>query len=534
MTQIQQADYTATIKHNGAGLNAALVITITGTAVTPTITITGMGSPAPDLSTNRYAFADLAIDAEATTLTYTIAGTNLLSEDLSIILGTSAPSGVFTITQPTNPNAITPTNGAISQEIIITFNPQGVEAYTATLTHQGAGLVAPLVLNISGNGLAATGPFAILKAVSPAQITPITGGGERLNFGALAIDAPARSVSYTITAGNLVGNLTIALAGDGFTITEPTDLTLTPVTGAISQQVTIEFEPEAVQPYTATITHSGGNLTENIVLNLAGAGVAAGKTPTLTLQAGTPLANITELNFGRLSTSATPTTQIYTLTGANLTNPITLSLAGTGIAAFEITSPNNTTLTPGDDGSLSQEVTITFNPSLAQSYTAKLTHQGDDIIEQTIELSGDGIIPAITLQAGFPLAPITTLDFENLDINATPSMLTYTITGTDLNTDDLTVTLGGTNANLFTITASAGTVSSNILTITPANGAIAATTVTIAFDPTIIGDFSANLTHEGAGLQRPLTLNITGNGVGSPAIKLQAGTPLATYNYIRL
>ena len=91
-------------------------------------------------------------------------------------------------------------------------------------------------------------------------------------------------------------------------------------------------------------------------------------------------------------------------------------------------------------------------------------------------------------------------------------MLTYTITGTDLNTDDLTVTLGGTNDNLFTITASAGTVSGNILTITPANGAIAATIVTIAFDPTATGDFSANLTHEGAGLASSVVLNITGTG----------------------
>ena len=110
-------------------------------------------------------------------------------------------------------------------------------------------------------------------------------------------------------------------------------------------------------------------MTSPVVLTLTGAGVL----PVITLQAG--VEDITALNFGSLSTAATPTTQEYTLTGTNLTENVTLELTGEGNAAFTITSPTNTTLTP-TDGALSQVITITFNPTAEKAYAATLIHIG--------------------------------------------------------------------------------------------------------------------------------------------------------------
>ena len=177
-------------------------------------------------------------------------------------------------------------------------------------------------------------------------------------------------LTYTITAASLTEDVTLALGGEGaaaFAITGPTNTTLSPTDGALSQVVTITFSPAAEERYVATITHAGGGLTNSLVLTIAGRGTVTGEAvPALSLP--------TELSFGDLSTNATPATQEYTITGVNLTDDVILAL--TGDDAFTITNPTNTTLTPEADGTLSQAVTITCEPTAEQAYTATITDAG--------------------------------------------------------------------------------------------------------------------------------------------------------------
>ena len=55
---------------------------------------------------------------------------------------------------------------------------------------------------------------------------------------------------------------------------------ITPKSGAVSQPITVTFDPAVAQTYNAMITHRGGGLTNPLVVSLTGAGTLAA-TPTL-------------------------------------------------------------------------------------------------------------------------------------------------------------------------------------------------------------------------------------------------------------
>ena len=84
---------------------------------------------------------------------YTLTGKDL-TENITLTL-TGEGSAAFTITSPAN-ITLTPTDGALSQIVIITFNPTAEQEYEATITHAGAGLTSPVVLTLTGTGVIPT------------------------------------------------------------------------------------------------------------------------------------------------------------------------------------------------------------------------------------------------------------------------------------------------------------------------------------------------------------------------------------------
>ena len=491
-----QQSYEATITHSGAGLTTNLIITLTGAGVIPTITLTATQPPNTDLSNNTYDFGNLAIDQSPTELIYNITGENLSTNNLTTVLGTDAPAGTFTITGNTTS---TPQNGALpSTTITIAFNPNAAESYTATITHSGAGLpTPPIQITLTGIGIAPEDPYITLQAQAPHQINAST-----LDFAALATDDPPKTIQYNITGFNLTNApLTLALEGTGIATFSISTTSINPINEALPDPttITVTFNPTAEQEYNATITHAGAGLTEDRVLTITGTGVATGKTPTITLKRGTPAQDITELTFGDLQTDATPTTQEYTITGENLTNNVTLTLTGKGNAAFTITSPTNTTLTP-TNGALSQVIIITFNPTAVKEYTATINHTGGGSSPIQISLTGTGIaaaVPALTLSP-------TELTFGNLATNATPATQNYTITGTNLK-QNVTLTLTGDGSKAFTITSPTNT------TLTPTDGALSQA-VTITFNPTAEQEYTATIAHNSIDLTEPTQISLTGTG----------------------
>ena len=225
----------------------------------------------------------------------------------------------------------------------------------------------------------------------PCTTTPVLNGSP-INFGNTAEPITRKML---IVAKNLSSNVTLSALEAPFSYAEGQALTfMSDFNRAI---IPITFTPpNMAQTYNSSVTITGGGLTSNVVIAITGE-----VAPALTL-------NPTELAFGNLSTNATPTTQEYTITGTNLTEDVTLEIAGPGSTAFSITNPTNTTLTPAD-GALSQAVTITFNPTAEQEYTATITHTGGGLTSNVVlTITGTGTAPSIILNTKALENPSTT------------------------------------------------------------------------------------------------------------------------------
>ena len=103
-----------------------------------------------------------------------------------------------------------------------------------------------------------------------------------LDFGDVSTASTTpNTMTYDLTGANLTREVTLVIGStnaDLFTIS-PTD-PITPESDAVSQMITVTFDPTAAQEYTAMITHSGGGLTSPLVVSLTGAGTLA-PTPNL-------------------------------------------------------------------------------------------------------------------------------------------------------------------------------------------------------------------------------------------------------------
>ena len=144
-------------------------------------------------------------------------------------------------------------------------------------------------------------------------------------------------LTYTITGASLTEDVSLTLAGEGagaFAITSPTNTTLSPTDGALSQVVTITFNPTAEERYVATITHTGGGLTNSLVLTIAGRG-------TVTAPITTPNAGVLGLEVGLENIESTNTTAIRLSP-----NPITdrLNIQGNGTLQVQVRNILGTTL----------------------------------------------------------------------------------------------------------------------------------------------------------------------------------------------
>ena len=458
--------YTAMITHRGGGLTTPLVVSLEGT---------GTLAPTPTLEATPNSLDFVQVNTASTTtneMTYSLTGANLTGVVNLELGGTDA--SLFSVDMPT----ISPAGGAISgTTVTVTFRPTTAGSFTAMITHSGGGLT-PVEVNLMGS------------AVSPTLISTES----NLDFGDLNIDSTPGSITYNLTGTNLIEDVTLELGGadaSRFTI-RPTG-PIAQSSGTVSQMITVTFNPTAAQAYNAMITHSSGGLTAPLVVSLAGTGTLA--APTLE---ATP----NSLNFGDLNIHSTPGTITYDLTGTNLTEDVTLELGGTDASLFTI-SP--TSPIAQSSGTVSQQITVTFNPTAAQTYNAMITHSSGGLTTPlVVSLEGKGTLAATPTLEATP----NSLDFRDVNTaSTTTNEMTYSLTGANL-TGEVALVIEGTNEDLFSV---------DMATISPAGNAISGTTVTVTFRPTTAGDsFAAMITHSGGGLA-PVVVNLAGSAV-SPTL----------------
>ena len=114
--------------------------------------------------------------------------------------------------------------------------------------------------------------------------------------------------------------------------------------------------------------------------------------------------------------------------------------------------------------------------------------------------------PSISITTDPPLVS-NSYDFGTVATGDNATLI-YTITGENLNAEALTINIqGGTGDNTF---------STNTTSIPPVSGNIPATQVIITFTPIATANYTATITHSGAGLKANIILKITGEGIAPP------------------
>ncbi|TVZ07486.1 choice-of-anchor D domain-containing protein [Trebonia kvetii] len=204
------------------------------------------------------------------------------------------------------------------------------------------------------------------------------------------------------------------------------------------------------------------------------------------------------LSFGTAATGTTTAAQTVTVA-----NPTSAAAAVSSIAASGDFSQTNTCGSSIAANS-SCTVSVKFSPTATGTRTGTLTVNAGGVTN-TVSLSGTGIAPGPVL-------------------NAAPGSLSFagTVVGTSAATQTVTVTNSGTAAATVSGVAVTGDFSqtSNCTSIAVGGSC----TVTVTFTPTAAGSRTGTLTVTSNANNSPVTVALTGSGIGSTT-NIAAGQP---------
>ena len=285
-----------------------------------------------------------------------------------------------------------------------------------------------------------------------------------------------------------------------------------------NNRIAVAFDPTEARSYMATITHSGGGISDSVVLTLTGEGIEP-PVPTLTLTPTLP-PTVTEpennaFNFGKVRTTDMPLTFTYVLEGnaLNASVPLVMALGGTDAHTFSVSPAND--IIPNADGSLpNNRITVAFNPTEARSYMATITHSGGGISDSVVlTLTGEGIEPPVPTLILTPTLPPTVTEpndnafnFGKVRTTDMPPTFTYVLEGNALTSSvPLVMALGGADASIFSISPANDIIPN-------ADGSLPNNRITVAFNPTESRAYMATITHSGGGISDSVVLTLTGSG----------------------
>jgi hypothetical protein len=195
------------------------------------------------------------------------------------------------------------------------------------------------------------------------------------------------------------------------------------------------------------------------------------------------------LNFSSQLTGTTSAAQSVTVTNSNSTAAAVSSISTSG----DFAQTNNCGSSIAANGSCT--VNVTFSPTATGTRTGSLTINAGGLTN-TVSLSGTGTAPGPVLSAN-------------------PAGLSFpgTLVGSSAATQTVTVTNSGTTAASVSGVAVTGDFSqTNNCTSIAVGGSC---TVTVTFTPTAGGTRSGTLTVNSNANNSPLTVGLSGNGIGS-------------------
>jgi len=348
--------------------SASISISSNATSTPLTVSLTGTGvtasTPAISVTPTVVSFGNLTVKTSAS---QTVKLSNTGSADLAISQATLAGTG-FSMSGLTEPMTVA---AGASTSFTVSFQPTVTGAASGSISIVSNASPSPLVVSLTGTGVAATAPAI---SVTPSSVA----------FGNLTVKTSASQtlkISNTGTADLSISQASVSGTGFGMSgLTAP----VTVAAGA-SMNFTVSFQPAAAGTVSGSISISSNAGSSPLSIPLTGTGVAA----ILTLSASPAIVAFGNVAVG---TTATQNDQI-TNTGNAAVDITTISATGTG---FSVTGGSNTILSPNQ----SVTVTVGFNPQTAVSASGSLT-VSSNAPALNVSLSGTGTNGS-SFQTNFP------------------------------------------------------------------------------------------------------------------------------------
>jgi len=340
-----------------------------------------------------------------------------------------------------------------------------------------------------------------------------------------------------VSGVNLTDNITMTVSPSSVyaistnAVDYSSSLTLTTnASGAVpTTNIYVRFIPTSAQNWAGAITNISGSLTQTVTL-------AATAIPIQPVLIVAP----TSLSLGNVITNKPSVNSTYTLSGTLLQGDVMVTASS---ASFKVSS-NGTdfvssfSLTTNAPGTLSETtIYVRFIPSNGSgSYGGSITNSTTGGMDKTVSLTGTGVVQSLYVGA-------TSLNFGNVLMN-TPSNLTYTVSGSNMEAD-VTLTVPGSTGFLIKTNGGASFGTSVILPVPnqslPAGGTLSNQTITVQFLPTearaygpiVITASSTGATNQlttlnGTGAVQSITVKTNGIALADGSASIDFGSTAGT------
>ena len=354
-----------------------------------------------------------------------------------------------------SPTTLTAAQAQAGATITVTYSP------TATGTHSGTVTVASSGAESQKVTLSGT-----------ANERPVINPTETAMTFTTSVGTPVIKTFY-VKGTNLAGSVTLSCEGTGFSINK-TSVSKTAASTTNGSSVTVTYNPTTEGTHTGTITlTSEAAETKTITLN----GTATDNTPVINVSpASLTFTGVTEQTY----------TQTFTVTGANLTGDLSLSLDDDeGVFDLNRWSITSTQAANG------VTVTVTYEPEAAGTHNATVTISGGGAASKSVAITATATEPVRTITATPASLTFNTLVGESVT-------QTFTVTGENLKGSNLTLTLND-ETGTYALDASSVTIAE----------ATAGKTVTVTYAPSAFGTHNATVTISG-GSANPVTVTLAG------------------------
>lgn len=316
------------IKINGGGAEEVKV-KLNGRCVRPTITVTPASGDFGTVYKDNSKYTDFTVSTNVSQLT----SITREGDDMFVIYRKNVDKGTFTVR----------------------YRPSEA-GY-----HQGS-------IIVKGIGITETVP---LTGFCP----PFTVDQDTIRYGNVPVDS-AKTSTITVTGVNLTKSLTLTTSNHVFKLGEnkTRSVKITPAQAANGATILVTYEPDSVCKNGGYINITGGGMSDTVKISLQGRGV----NPTITVIPDS-------IGFGNVAVGNSKTAT-FTVKGSTLAGDLTLSSSNP--TRFSVDA---TTLTPNENGTVNQHVTVTYKPTEIQNNGGFINIDSYGAQRARVKLTGKGV-----------------------------------------------------------------------------------------------------------------------------------------------